>query len=381
MYIIDIKRTPVGKFLGGLSNFSAPELEKPLFAYFLNKYPFLKNKVDEVIIGNVLSAGIGMNPARMAASKGGISEKVPSFTLNQVCASGLTAIIQGNRLIKSGEGELVLSGGMESMSNAPFLVKGIRKGLKYDNKELIDSIKNDGLYCSLSELIMGETAENINKKYKISRKSQDEYSFESHRRAVAAQKHKYFKNEIISIADVDQDESPRKDTSVEKLTLLKPIFRSNGSVTAGNSSGINDGAALSLIASKEALSKFNLNPMVEIVDTVLVGLSPEIMGMGAGVAIEKLLKKNKMKTSDIDLFEINEAFASQVLAVMNELKLDGSRVNIYGGAIAIGHPIGMSGVRIVGSLINGLKRTKGEFGIASLCVGGGQGAAILIKIL
>ncbi len=379
MYIVDIKRTPIGKFLGSLSELSAPELAKPLFSYFLKTYPYLKSKTDEVVIGNVLSAGIGMNPARIAAMLGGIDESVPSYTVNHVCASGMNAIIQGFRLIRTGDAHLVLAGGMESMSQAPYLLMGARKGLKFGSQMVIDSLQHDGLYCSLFHGAMGVTAENVAKKYAISRASQDRYALSSHQKAMLAKKHNAFANEIIEMVELKVDEGPRKDTSLEKLASLKPVFKDGGTVTAGNTSTINDGAALALLASEKAVHMHGLKPMARIKDSIFVGLEPALMGMGPKFAIEKLLKKNSLSLNSIDLFEINEAFASQVLAVIQELKIDGSKVNMYGGAIALGHPLGMSGARIIGTLITGLKQTKGKLGIATLCVGGGQGAAILLE--
>ncbi len=379
MYIVDIKRTPVGRFLGSLSHLSAPQLAKPLFSYFLNTYPYLKKKTDEVVMGNVLSAGIGMNPARMAAFEGGISFSVPAYTINQVCASGMNSVIQGFRSIRLGDADLVLAGGMESMSQAPYLLKGARSGFKFGSQGLIDSLQNDGLYCSLSHEVMGVTAENVARRYVIGREAQDRYALESHRKAVKAQEEGVFSEQIIATAELQVDEGPRADTSFKKLTSLKPVFKSGGSVTAGNSSTINDGAALALLTSEKALKKYGLKPMAKILDTVFVGLKPELMGMGPKYAIQKLLKRNGLSVSDIDLFEINEAFAVQVLAIIQELKLKPGKVNIYGGAVALGHPLGMSGTRIIGSLMTGLKRTKGKLGIATLCVGGGQGAAVLIE--
>jgi acetyl-CoA C-acetyltransferase len=381
MYVIDIKRTPFGRFLGSLSDMSASELTKPLFSYFLGKYPFLKKQTDEVIIGNVLPAGLGMNPARIVAFKGGIDESVPAYTINHACASGMTAVIQGFRSIRLGESNLVLAGGMELMSQAPHLIKGLRKGLKFGTTELIDDLQFDGLYCSLSDKKMGETAEIIAGKYKINRKSQDQFALLSHQKAVDAQRNKLFSKEIIEMKELENDEGPRKDTSSEKLSALKPVFKSFGTVTAGNSSSINDGAALSLLASENSIKKYSLKPMAQILDSVSVGLKPGLMGMGPMYAIKKLLKRNSLTINDIDLFEINEAFSVQVIAVMNELKIDKNKVNINGGAVAIGHPLAASGVRIIATLINGLKQTKGKLGIASLCVGGGQGVAVLLKNL
>lgn len=379
MYIVDVKRTPVGKFLGSLSGLSAPQLAVPLFSYFLETYPFLQKKTDEVILGNVLSAGVGMNPARIAAHQGGIDESVPAYTVNHVCASSMNALIQGFRSIRAGDADLILAGGMESMSQAPFLLKGARTGFKFGSQTLIDSLQNDGLFCSLFQGMMGITAENVAQKYQISREAQDQYAFASHHKAVAAQINGAFANEIVELSGVVADEGPRKDTSLEKLASLKPVFQKDGTVTAGNASSMNDGAALALLSSEAALKKHSLQPIARIIDAVFVGLEPELMGMGPLHAVKKLLRRNALSNNDIDVFELNEAFASQTLAVMQELKLNPQKVNIHGGAIALGHPLGMSGTRIVGSLINVLKQTSGKRGIASLCVGGGQGAAVLIE--
>lgn len=381
MYIVDIKRTPVGKFLGSFSDLSAPKLAIPLFSYFLNTYSYLKTETDEVIMGNVLSAGIGMNPARIAAFESGVSDTVPAYTINHVCASGLNAVAQGFRSIRAGDAHLILAGGMESMSQAPFLLKKVRTGIKFGSQTLIDSLQNDGLYCSLSHEMMGASAENIAQKYRITREAQDHYAFESHTKALHAQKKNVFSEEIISFPELAVDESPRKETSLEKLASLKPVFKTQGTVTAGNSCPINDGAALALLASEKAIKKHGLKPKARILDTVFIGLQPELMGMGAKIAIAKLLDRNSLSTEQIDLFEINEAFAAQVLAVMQELHIESRKVNIHGGAIALGHPIGMSGTRVILSLMTALKRTGGTRGIASLCVGGGQGAAILIENL
>ncbi len=381
MYIVDWKRTPVGKFLGALAHIPATQLTKPLFSYFLENYPYLKKKTDEVIIGNVIGAGIGMNPARIAAITGGMSYHVPAYTINHACASGMNAVVQGFRAIRLGDAHMVLAGGMESMSQAPFLVKGIRTGIKFGSTSLIDSLHNDGFYCCLSKDIVGVLTETLSKKYSINRKNQDLFTLASHHKAVKAQEAKNFADEIIPVGQLQTDEAPRKDTSLEKLSSLKPAFKPHGTITAGNASSLNDGAALTLLASRKAVQKYELKPMAQILDAVFVGLKPELMGMGPQIAIKKLLQKNKLTIADIDVFEINEAFAVQVLAVLQTLDIDESKLNINGGALAIGHPLGMSGTRIIGSLITALKQTGGKLGIASLCVGGGQGAAILIKNL
>ena len=381
MYLIEVKRTPIGKFLGTLSHLSAPQLTQPLFAHFLAKYPFLKTQTDEVIMGNVLSAGIGMNPARIAASLGGLSYQVPSYTLNQVCASSMSAVIQACRSIRAAAAHLILAGGMESMSQAPHLLHGVRQGIKYGSISLVDSLAHDGLYCSLSHLSMGGTAEIVAQKYKISRNAQDNYALRSHRLAVQAQKHGLLAQEIIPLLSLATDEGPRPNTSIKKLRFLKPAFKTNGTVTAGNASSLNDGASLTLVASKTAVNRYDLKPQAKIIDGVFVGVRPELMGLGPIAAIQSILKRNALSLKDIDVFEINEAFAVQVLTVMQVLKIPQSRVNRHGGAIALGHPLGMRGVLIIGSLINVLRQTGGRRGIASLCIGGGQGAAVLIEIL
>jgi len=379
MYIVDIKRTPIGKFLGSLSHIKATELTNPLFSHLIKEYPFLKKDTDEVIIGNVLSAGIGLNPARIASYSNGIGKNVPSYTINHACASGLNAIVQGFRSISIGEADIVIAGGMESMSRAPHLVFGLREGKKIGEYLLVDSINNDGLYCTLSNCSMGLTAENVAKKYSILREDQDKYAYDSHTKALQAQKNKIFDHEIVSMQELSVDETVRQDTSIKKLSSLNPVFKHNGTVTAGNSSSLNDGAALCILMSDKAIKKYNAKPIAKILTSSFVGLSPEYMGMGPKFAVQKLLKKTSLSINDIDIFEINEAFAAQVLAVVKELRIDKKKVNIYGGAIALGHPLGMSGVRLVGSVITALKNTHKRYGIATLCVGGGQGAAILIE--
>lgn len=386
-YIIDIKRTAIGKYQGTLKNIDAINLIIPIFNYFIKKYPFLKNHTDEIIIGNVLSAGLGQNPARIASFKAGIANKTPSFTVNHVCGSGMTSIIQGIKSIILQNADIALAGGMESMSNAPYLLNNHRVGRKFGNDKLVDSIFQDGLYCSLTNSIMGKTAENIAKKYKITRKDQDKFAFNSHAKAITAIDKGYFNNEIIDLisnikgktAIFNKDESPRRDTSIEKLEKLNSIFKNKGTVTAGNSSGINDGAALCLLTSENAIKKYNIKPMAKIIAYDYIGLSPIYMGLGSYYSISRIIKKSKININNIDLFEINEAFASQVLAVIKLLKIEKQKVNINGGAIALGHPLGASGTRILATLVYNLKRTGSRYGIASLCIGGGQGVSVLVE--
>lgn len=379
MYIIDYKRTPFGKFLGNLNLYSATELTHPIFKHFIDNYPILQRGTDLVVLGNVLSAGLGMNPARIAGIKGGISKKTPAITINQVCASSLTALIYGHQAIAANEANIVIAGGMESMSNAPHLITGLRRRLKMGNMKITDSLISDGLRCSLANQLMGETAENIARKYAISRHDQDNYASNSHRKACKAQKLGLIKHEIIDTHGVITDEGPRCDTNYSKLSSLRPVFNNKGSVTAGNASTLSDGAGLMILASKRAVKRYSLKPIAKILHYAMVGLQPKFMGMGPELAIRTILKKAHLTVKNIDIFEINEAFSVQVLAVINQLNIPSSKVNLMGGAIAYGHPLGASGVRIVGSLINSLRLKQKKLGIASLCVGGGQGVAILIE--
>lgn len=379
MFIVDAKRTPIGKFMGSLSSFSAPELTAPLFHYFLAKYPFLKTHTDEVILGNVLSAGIGMNPARIAAIDGGISNKVPAYTINQVCASGMRSIIQGVQAVQCNDAEIVLAGGMESMSQAPYILKDARKGMNFGSKTLIDSLESDGLYCSLSQLRMGETAELLATMYSVDRSAQDRLALASHQKAILARQQKHAQDDIISVGGLTYDEGPRENTSLSKLRALQPVFNSHGSITAGNSSSLADGAALLFLASQRAVNKHALTSIAVVRGHASVGLAPQHMGMGAQLAIEKLLRKYKLTIEDIGVFEINEAFAAQTISVIKKLGIPPKKINIYGGAIALGHPLAMSGTRIIMNAITALKQTKGKFAIASTCVGGGQGVAVLIE--
>jgi len=389
MYIIDVKRTAIGRFLGALSETNAIDIALPLFNFFIKKYPFLINETDEIILGNVLSTGLGQNIARKISYESGISKLTPAFTINHVCGSGLTSIIQGFKSIKLNESDIVICGGVESMSNAVHYLPSYRKGNKLGNGDVIDSLTHDGLYCSLSNMTMAETADILAKKYGVSREEQDQYAYYSHQKALTAQKNKFFDNEIVPIqvhgktglTEFIIDEQPRSDTSIEKLAKLKPLNRSEGTITAGNASGINDGAALCLLASERLVNKYQLKPMAKIIEYDYIGTDPELMGLGAYYSIKRLLIKAKMNINKIDLFEINEAFAAQALRVINLLNINQENVNINGGAIALGHPLGASGARILTTLIYNLLLTKTTLGVASLCIGGGQGVSILVQKL
>jgi acetyl-CoA C-acetyltransferase len=386
MYIVEAKRTPVGKFLGSLAQLSAEELLSQLFTWYGGAYPWLKQELDSVIIGNVVSAGTGMNIGRAAAYGAGFKESVPGVMVNQVCGSGLAAVIAGVQAIKAGDSSLVLAGGVESMSNAPHLLRGYRQGFKLGNGQLIDSLHQDGLFCQLSEGLMGEKVNLIIKKYDISRKAQDDFAYKSHQKAVKGQDENRFEDEIIPIRRdgellLKDDEQPRKDTSVNKLGTLKRVFKGNKTVTAGNASPLNDGAALLLVASEAVVQEKRLQPKARVVAYESSGVDPEYAGMGAASSIKRLMEKAKVDLAEVDLFEINEAFAAQTIAVIKELNLDQNKVNVHGGALALGHPLGASGARILTTLVHALAYKKKRLGIASLCVGGGQGVSILVERL
>lgn len=381
------KRTPVGSFMGSLSNLSAVELGKIVIEGVLKDNPQIKENIDMVYMGNVLQAGNGQNPARQAALKAGVSLHVPATTVNTVCGSGLHSVIMAYTSILAGQEALSIAGGMESMSNAPFLVKGIRNGIKMGNTELIDIMIHDGLTCPFNLYHMGITAENLAEKYGITRVEQDNFAYNSQMKAAKARKEGKFVDEIIPVSIktkkeeiiFKEDEYIREETTIEKLAKLRPAFKADGTVTAGNASGINDGAAAVLVASEDKCSELGLKPLVYIKGFALAGVEPSIMGIGPVDAINKMLKKTNMTIDDIDLFELNEAFASQSLAVLRELKVDESKVNVNGGAIAIGHPIGVSGTRILVTLIHELIRQNKRYGVAALCIGSGMGVAMLIE--
>lgn len=389
VYILDAKRTPVGKYGGSLVETPATELGTIVIKALLKTNPRIKKHVDEVILGNVLSTGLGQNPARIAAFRSGISQKVPSLTINKACGSGLKSIILGTQAIKNKDADAIIAGGMENMSRAPYLLDNHRFGTKLGDQVIRDVMVYDGLFCSLIGEHMGITAENIAKKYKISREEQDVYAFNSHKKALAAIQNKKFKKEIVPLHIVnkkesfvfDTDEQPRKDTSFQALQKLSPAFKKGGSVTAGNASALNDAASAVIIASARFVKKHKMKPMAKIKSFAYVGLDPRFMGLGAYYAAKKCLSKAGLHVSDIDLWEINEAFASQSIAVLNMLEVDDRKVNVNGGAIALGHPIGASGTRILTTLLYELKRQSKQYGMASLCIGGGQGIAMLVENL
>jgi acetyl-CoA C-acetyltransferase len=380
-------RTPIGDIGGSLAKVSAVSLGVTASAESLRRAGVPVDKIEEVIFGNVLQAGQGQNPARQIAMGAGVPQAVASFTVNMVCGSGLKAIDLAWQSILLGRAGAILAGGVESMSQAPYLLPALREGARLGNAVAVDSVVADGLTDVFGQVHMGVTAENIAKEFSVSREEQDHFAAESQRKCGAAIKAGLFADEIVPVIIKDRkgevvvgvDEHPRPQTTVEKLASLRPAFQAGGTVTAGNASGINDGAASMLVLAEDSPLVVQSAPAVRIRDIVSIGCSPATMGMGPVGAVRKLLAANKLAVGDIDLWELNEAFAAQSLAVMRELGMDAGRVNVNGGAIALGHPIGASGARIVVTLIHQMKRQNAALGVASLCIGGGMGIAILLE--
>lgn len=387
LVIVSAARTPVGKFGGSLSSISAVDLGAKVIAEAMARAGLQASDIDEVIMGNVLQAGLGQNPARQALLKGGCSVYTPATTLNMVCGSGLQSIIYGGQSILSGSANVVVTGGMENMSSAAYVLNGARWGYRMGDQKVIDTAVNDGLFCAINHYHMGSTAENVAKKYKISRQEQDEFAWLSQRRADTAQNSGAFDHEIVPITlknkkgDIlfSKDEHLRPDTTLEGLSKLKPAFMSDGTVTAGNSSGINDGAAALIVTTESHAKALGLKPMAKIRGYATVGVDPAYMGMGPVPATKLALERAGLTIDDIDLIEANEAFAAQFAAVGKELGLDIEKTNLNGGAIALGHPIGASGSRILVTLLYALKSRNKSLGLATLCVGGGQGVAVVVE--
>ncbi|MGM0216533.1 acetyl-CoA C-acetyltransferase [Enterococcus sp. AZ109] len=385
--IIDARRTPIGRFNGSLSTLSSVDLGAAIISDLLNRTPSLKSQIDYVLMGSVLQAGKGQNVARQAAIQAGLAYEVPALTINNVCGSSLNAVNLGAAMILSGQAKIVISGGMESMSQAVFTIDKIRTGIKLGDGKLSDSLIHDALWDAFNDYHMGITAENLAKKYSISRQVQDEFALESQKKAVAAQKNGLFAEEICPVTIqnkkqhimVSQDESPREDASLEKLSKLKPAFLNDGTVTAGNASSINDGAAAIILVAEELVDQLEVEPLGYYVDSETAGVDPAIMGIGPFNSSKKLLKRNSLTADMIDVIEANEAFAAQYLAVEQELDLLRDKVNVNGGAIALGHPVGASGARILTTLLYEMKRNNKERGLATLCVGGGMGVSTLVE--
>ncbi len=397
VYIVSAKRTAIGKFMGSLSSFNPGELGAIVIKDILKETGIAPDIVDSVIVGNILSAGQMQGVARQCAIKAGIPAEVPAYAINMVCGSGMKSVMNGFADILSGAAEIVIAGGSESMSNSGFIMPGgtLRGGVKMGHIQAVDHMIYDGLTDAFNNYHMGITAENIADKYSITRIQQDEFAYNSQQKAINAVDNGLFDNEITPVEIVskketiifNRDEYPNRATTPDKLAALKPAFKKEGTVTAGNASGVNDGASFVMLASEDAVKKYSLNPLAEIISHGQGGVDPSIMGMGPVPAIRKALEKASLKMTDIELIELNEAFAAQSLGVISELIsehkitrewIDG-RCNIKGGAIALGHPIGASGNRILVSLVHSLKSSGKKYGLASLCIGGGMGTAIIVK--
>lgn len=380
-------RTAIGAFGGALAEVSATRLAAVAIAEALRRSGVAPGEVDEVVMGNVLSAGLGMNPARQAGLAAGIPDTVPATTVNKVCGSGLKAVALAAQAILVGDASVVVAGGMESMSGAPFLLPKARYGYRLGHGEVIDHMIRDGLWCAMSDCHMGITAENLAAEFSISRAAQDEFALRSQEKARAAQESGRFRDEIVAVEvpgkkgpiAVDRDEHLRPETTLEALAKLRPAFRKDGSVTAGTASGINDGAAALIVLSREKADAFGVRPLATIRAYASAGVPPRVMGIGPVPATRKALGKASLVLDQIDLIEANEAFAAQSLAVGKELGWDPARVNVNGGAIALGHPIGASGARILVTLLYEMQRRRARRGLATLCIGGGQGIAMIVE--
>ena len=388
--IISGCRTPVGKFQGSLSDFTAPQLGAIVVREAVKRAGAAISQIDECIMGNVVSAGLGQNPARQAAIYGGLSPATGAMTINKVCGSGLKAIALGAQAVQTGNSSVVVAGGMESMTNAPYLLPQARKGYRLGNAQIVDSMVHDGLWDIYNDYHMGITGENVAEKYGITRQEQDEFALNSHRKALSAIKECRFKSQIVPVEIpakkkgapstlFDKDESPREDTTIEVLRSLKPAFKKDGTVTAGNAPGVNDGAAALVVTSATRAKELGANPMVRIVAQATSGIDPAWVMMAPVDAVRKIWEKTGWKNEDVDLYELNEAFAVQALGVMRELGLNPDKVNVNGGAVAIGHPIGASGARVLVTLIYEMIRRDVHRGIAALCLGGGNAVAMAVE--
>jgi acetyl-CoA C-acetyltransferase len=388
--ILSAVRVPTGRFLGALKGFSAPQLGSMVVKEAVARAGIAPERVDEAILGNVVSAGLGQAPARQAAIHAGLPPKVAALTINKVCGSGLKAVMLAAQGIATGESDVVVAGGMESMSNCPYLVPGAREGMRLGHGKVVDSMIHDGLWDAYSDFHMGCTGEIVAEKYGISRREQDEFAVASHKKAVAAIKAGKFKDQILPVplpqkkgdpAMFAIDESPREDTSLEALARLKPAFQENGTVTAGNAPGVNDGAAAVVVTSAETAKALGRKPLARIVAQAVAGVEPSLVMMAPVGAVEKLWQKTGWDPDSVDLVELNEAFAVQAIAVTRELKLDPAKVNVHGGAVALGHPIGASGARVLTTLLYALRDRGKQRGIAALCLGGGNGVALAVELV
>jgi acetyl-CoA C-acetyltransferase len=386
--IISGCRTPIGKFQGGLSDLNAVQLGAIVVREAVKRAGITDlNQVNECIMGNVVSAGLGQNPARQAAIFGGLPPQVGAMTINKVCGSGLKAVALAAQAIQTGNAEVVVAGGMESMTNAPYLLPQARKGYRLGNAQIVDAMIQDGLWDVYNNYHMGITGENVAEKYNISREEQDEYAVNSHRKALAAMKECRFQAQIVPVeiqtkkgtVVIDKDESPREDTTVESLRALKPAFKKDGTVTAGNAPGVNDGAAAVVVTSYRKARELGAEPMARIVAQATSGVEPKWVMMAPVDAVRQIWRKTGWKNEDVDLYELNEAFSVQALGVARELGLDLNKTNVNGGAVALGHPIGASGARVLVTLLYEMGRRDVHKGIAALCLGGGNAVAMAVE--
>lgn len=385
--IVSAVRTAIGSFLGSLKDVSAVNLGATVIQEALKQAGVEAEEVDEVILGNVLQAGLGQNPSRQASIKAGLSETVPAMTINKVCGSGLKAVHLARQAILAGDAEVVVAGGMENMSQAPYLLQNSREGFKMGDQKVVDSMISDGLWCAFNDYHMGKTAENLCERYSITREEQDKFAAHSQEKAAVAIEAGKFKDEIVPV-EIPQrkgdpiifktDEYVRPGTTADQLGKLRPAFKRDGSVTAGNASGINDGAAAFVIMSKAKAEALGVTPLATIAANANAGVDPAVMGIGPVEAVKKVLNRSGLSLGEIDLVEANEAFAAQSIAVDKELKFDHEKLNVNGGAIALGHPIGASGARILVTLVHEMKRRDAKTGLATLCIGGGQGVATIV---
>lgn len=386
--IVSAVRTAIGSFQGSLKDVPATQLGAIVVKEACHRAGIEPNQVDEVIMGNVLQAGLGQNPARQAAILAGLPETTPAMTINKVCGSGLKSVHLAHQAIAVGEADIVVAGGFENMSQAPYVMQNGRSGFKMGDQKLMDSMINDGLWCAFNDYHMGVTAENLASQYYITREEQDEFALRSQTLAAAAQEAGKFKEEIVPVEIpqrrgepivFDTDEYIRPNTTLERLSGLRPAFQKDGTVTAGNASGINDGASAVILMSKKKAEELGITPLATIVANSAVGVDPSIMGIAPAYAVRKALEKANLSLDDIDLIEANEAFAAQAIAVDRELQFNKDKLNVNGGAIALGHPIGASGTRILVTLLHEMQKRDVELGLATLCIGGGQGVATIIK--
>jgi acetyl-CoA C-acetyltransferase len=387
VYILSAVRTPIGKFGGSLASMTAADMGVVAAQSAIARAGVHPDQIEETIFGNARQAGGGPNPARQISIRSGIPQEVPAYTVNKACASGLKSIALGYQEIAAGNLDCVLAGGTESMSRLPYYLDGARWGYRLGNQELVDGMYRDGFFCPLAKMLMGETAEVLAEQYKITRDEQDEFALRSQTRATAAVDAKRFDNELAPVTLASKkgpqtfchDEHLFLGATMEKMAKLSPVFSKTGTITAGNSSGITDGAAAVVLASEDFAKKFNLKPLVRVLAVTSVGVDPRIMGIGPVPALRKIEQKHQLRVADFDLIELNEAFAAQVLACDRELHFDPNKLNVNGGAIALGHPIGCTGTRITVTLLHEMRRRRAKRGVATLCVSGGMGMALALE--